>query len=107
MKVRMGGASEAAAALGISRAQFDRARAQGTYLLEHTQGGTLMRPLTVEEAADRTFLTRAHLIAPGYFGTSLPGRPWVYQVDRLLRSVEEGPPGLEWARPALSQDGAE
>ncbi len=91
----LGTAQAAAHALGVSIATLHRMRAAATLVIEH-KGGRVVRELTPGECVDRRWQKRQHLVAPPLFAQQLPGRPWLYDIERLRRQATDGPPAAEW-----------
>ncbi len=91
----LGTAQEAAAALGVSIATLHRMRAAATLVIDH-RIGRVLRELTPDERVDRRWQKRQHLVAPALFAQQLPGRPWLYDLERLRQQATDGPPEAEW-----------
>jgi hypothetical protein len=92
---RLGTARAAASVLGVSVQTLHRCRSAGTLVIDHAAGGVL-RELTAAERRDRAWQKRKHLVATSLFGQQLPGRPWEFDLERLRRQTNEGPPAAAW-----------
>ena len=90
--MKKGTAKDAALVLGVSLSTFHRSRAAANLVVDYTRGGEI-RELTAAEQADRGWQKRNHLVAPALYGQQLPGRPWIFDLRRLAKQFEHGPPG--------------
>lgn len=90
----IGGASEAADVLGVSRSQFNAMRLRDTHIYDPV--GETLTPVDIERDDLREFLADKHLVAPTLAGRRQAGGQWEYNLELLRQYRHRGWPGAQY-----------